>query len=151
MPTIHETHMIWVAQLKERGESVLQPKHSEPYNKIDGYIKTQNPLKDAGAIFQDNNGTFGLFGDFGATHIEGIAWEDLGLCDSRCWYEWMDTEEESTSNVVDVFEQAIELHIANIEKRKAGYPSIKLYLDVQESGYLSALKTYRDCKKRGVI
>ena len=143
--------MIWVAQLKERGESVLQPKHSEPYNKIDGYIKTQNPLKDAGAIFQDNNGTFGLFGDFGATHIEGIAWEDLGLCDSRCWYEWMDTKEEPTTNIVDVFEQKLEQFIMNLKETKEENPGIEEYLAGQESGYQYALMTYRNCKKRGAL
>ena len=82
--------MKFVRMLEERGETVLQPKHSKPYGYIEGYIKTQKPHNDAGSIFQDKDGAFGLFGDFGAIHIVGIAWEDLGLCDSRCWYEWLD-------------------------------------------------------------
>lgn len=92
MTSVRETHLKWVEKLFERGETVLQPKYREPSGRIDGYIKTQKPLKDAGAIFKHKDGTFGLFGDFGALHITGIEWEDLGLCDTRCWYEWMDPE-----------------------------------------------------------
>lgn len=92
MASIYETHMGYVQKLKEQGEEVLQPKYSEPIGRVYGYIKTQIPHKDAGAIFQDKNGTFGLFGDMGALHIVDIEWEELGLCDSRCWYEWMHPE-----------------------------------------------------------
>ena len=90
--SVHEIHMEWVEKLKERGETILQPKYGKPMNRIDGYIKTENPFKNAGAIFQDKDGTFGLFCDMGALHITGIKWEDLGLCDARCWYEWMNPE-----------------------------------------------------------
>ena len=92
MTSIMETHLDWVQKLKDRGEEVLQPKVGEPMNSIDGYIKTQIPPKDAGSIFQDKDGKFGLFGDMGALHITGIEWCDLGLCDARCWYEWMSPE-----------------------------------------------------------
>ena len=92
MATITETNLKWVQKLKDRGEPVLQPKYSEPFGITRGYIKTQNPPKDAGAIFQDETGTFGLHGDRGALYITGIKWEDLGLCDSQCWYEWMSPE-----------------------------------------------------------
>jgi len=81
--------MKFVRMLEERGETVLQPTHREPSGHVYGYVKTQHPHKDAGAIFQDRDGMFGLFGDFGALYIVGIAWEDIGLCDSQCWYEWM--------------------------------------------------------------
>lgn len=92
MGSIHESHVEWVQKLKDRGETVLQPEYGEPMGNIKGYIKTQIPLKDAGAIFQDKEGTFGLFGDMGALHITGIEWDELGLCDAGCWYEWMHPE-----------------------------------------------------------
>jgi hypothetical protein len=91
--TIHDVHMKWVAKLLERGEKVLQPE-GIPMNIIQGYIKSEKSPRNIGAIFCDKNGEFGLFGDFGAIHIEGIAWENLGLCDSRCWYEWGDNRKE---------------------------------------------------------
>jgi hypothetical protein len=90
--SIRETHLEFVQALIDQGEKILQPKYGNPMGSIQGFIKTQIPHKDAGAIFEDKDGTFGLFGDLGALHITGIAWEDLGLCDSRCWYEWMDPE-----------------------------------------------------------
>ena len=87
-----ENHLKYVQTLRNRGEEVLQPKVGKPTGSIEGYIKTQIPHKDVGAIFLDKNGKFGLFGDMGALHITGICWEDLGLCDAMCWYEWMDPE-----------------------------------------------------------
>ena len=92
MASVMETHLIWVEKLKERGETVLQPKYGKPMGSTDGYIKTQIPHKDAGCIFEDKHGTFGLFGDMGALPVTGIKWEDLGLCDARCYYEWMNPE-----------------------------------------------------------
>lgn len=87
-----ETHLEYVEKLKARGEIVLQPKVGKPMGHIEGYIKTQIPHKDAGSIFKDENGKYGLFGDMGALHVTGIEWCDLGLCDARCWYEWMSPE-----------------------------------------------------------
>ena len=92
MTSVNDTHLFCVDMLKARGETVLQPVVGKPMNRIQGYIKTQIPHKDAGSIFQDKDGMYGLFGDMGALHITGIKWEDLGLCDSRCWYEWMSPE-----------------------------------------------------------
>ena len=90
--SVAETHLKWVDKLIERGETVLQPKYGKPMGCVDGYIKTQKPPKDAGAIFQSKDGTFGLFGDMGLLHITDLKWGELGLCDSRCWYEWMSPE-----------------------------------------------------------
>lgn len=92
MGSIHEEHMKWVQKLMASGETVLQPEYGEPMGNIQGYIKTQLPHKDAGAIFQDKNGAFGLFEDMGALHVTGLDWDNLGLCDSKCWYEWMSPE-----------------------------------------------------------
>ena len=90
MLSIMEVHLNWVEILKKQGQIVLQPKNNKPMNSIQGYIKTPSPYKDAGALFQAKNGTFGLFIDMGSKVVEGISWDDLGLCDNRCWYEWMD-------------------------------------------------------------
>ena len=92
MVSIKETHLNYVKALRDRGEEVLQPKSGKSTCHVEGYIKTQIPHKAVGSIFQDNNGKFGLFGDFGALHVTGIEWCDLGLCDSMCWYEWMSSE-----------------------------------------------------------
>lgn len=99
MSSIRGTHLEWVQKLKDRGECVMQPRVGKPMNHIDGYIKNQIPHKDAGSIFKDKDGTFGLFGDMGALHVTGIEWEELGLCDSRCWYEWMSPETYTTPKV----------------------------------------------------
>ena len=108
-----ETHLDFVQKLKDRGEIVLQPKVEKPMDHIDGYIKTQIPHKDAGHIFKDKYGTFGLFGDMGYLHVTGIKWEDLGLCDSRCWYEWMDTDEYQ-SKTLDKYSQPSVQNAINI-------------------------------------
>lgn len=86
------THLGFVRALRERGEIVLQPKVGNPMCHVKGYIKTQIPHKDVGSIFRDTEGKFGLFGDMGALHVTGIEWCDLGLCDARCWYEWVNSE-----------------------------------------------------------
>lgn len=93
--SVHDNHLEWVMKLKQRGEQVLQPKFDKPMGNIDGYVKSENPPKNAGAIFQDKEGKFGIFGDFGAIHITGIEWSDIGLCDARCWYEWADNRREN--------------------------------------------------------
>jgi len=92
MTSMRETHNEFVKELLCDTEPVLQPKHGTPIGTIIGYIKTQNPLKDAGYIFRDQSGQFGIFGDCGEINICGIEWNDLGLCDARCWYEWMDDD-----------------------------------------------------------
>ena len=101
MGAMHENHLKYVQALRDRGETVLQPKFGNPTSDVNGYIKTQIPHKDAGTIFEDKNGKFGLFNDFGASYVIGICWEDLGLCDARCWYEWMSPETYRESAVED--------------------------------------------------
>jgi hypothetical protein len=93
MGSIRETHLELVQALRNRGEIVLQPKWGKPIGSIRGYIKTQIPHEYVGAIFEDKEGTFGLFCEMGALHVTGIEWCDLGLCDARCWYEWMNPED----------------------------------------------------------
>lgn len=148
MKSIHETHMRWVEKLKERGETVLQPEYGEPMCSIDGYIKTQQPPTDAGSIFEDKNGTFGLFGDMGAMHITGIAWEDLGLCDARCWYEWMNPKTyRPKPEEKDTFEQTLEMFIKNLSDRVDDVTGVDEYLEGLKSGYQNALMHHRDCNQ----
>lgn len=113
MGSIMETHLGYVQALRDRGEIVLHPKCDKSTGIIEGYIKTQIPHKDAGAIFKDKNGKFGLFGDMGALHVTGICWEDLGLCDSRCWYEWM-SPESYTPEISDKYSQPSVQNALNI-------------------------------------
>jgi len=95
--TIEENNLIYVQALRDRGEKVLKLKGGDAIGSIKGYIKTQIPHKDVGSIFKDKDGKFGLFGDMGTMHITGLNWDDLGLCDARCWYEWMNPEEYKKS------------------------------------------------------
>lgn len=117
MGSIRETHLELVQALIDRGEAILQPKYGKPMGSIEGYIKTQIPHKDAGAIFEDKDGTFGLFNDMGALHVTGIIWRDLGLCDSRCWYEWMDPEDYEVK-VPDKYSQPSVQNALNIRASK---------------------------------
>lgn len=91
--SIYEMHSEFVKQLLERGEKVLQPTKEKPYGTILGYVKgIKNP--PAGYIIQDKDGTFGLYHDFFAHSYGNIKWNDIGLCDSRCWFEWRDSERD---------------------------------------------------------
>lgn len=99
--SVHEVHMELVEELKKRGEKILQPKRNS-MNTIYGYIKSENPHVCVGAIFKDQNEKFGLFGDFGAIHITGIEWEDLGLCDARYWHEWTDKRLKEKNNHIKI-------------------------------------------------
>lgn len=108
MGTILGNHLKYVQALRDRGECVLQPKVGKPMGRVEGYIKTQIPHKDAGSIFEDKNGKFGLFGDMGALRIGEICWEDLGLCDSRCWYEWMSPESYQKEVSDKYFESSVQ-------------------------------------------
>ena len=102
MTSVRDTHLEFVEKLKARGEIVVQPRFGKPTGTVQGYIKSQIQPKDVGSIFEDKYGTYGLFGDMGALHITGIKWEDLGLCDARCWYEWMDPETYRPEPAIEV-------------------------------------------------
>lgn len=96
--SLWEIHQDWVKELLARGEEVLQPKTGEPYGNIWGYAKTQIPHKDAGTIFKnEKDGTFEILCDMCQYGIVGLKIEDIGLCDSRCWYEWMNENKRSTN------------------------------------------------------
>lgn len=85
-----EIHQGWVEELLKRGEKVLQPKKGNPYGTIWGYAKIQIPHKDAGTIFKNENGTFEILCDMCQHGISELKLEDIGLCDAKCWYEWID-------------------------------------------------------------
>lgn len=84
--SIQEIHLGFVEQLNKRGEQVVQPRGEEPMGVIEGYDKTIG-LISAGSIFKEKDGTFSLLQDMLTHAYTGVKWEDLGLCDARCWYE----------------------------------------------------------------
>lgn len=89
--SLYEVHREWVKELLTRGEKVLQPKTRDPHGSIWGYVKTQIPRKDAGTICKnEKDGTFEIFCDMCQYGVTGLKLEDIGLCDAKCWYEWMD-------------------------------------------------------------
>lgn len=89
--SLWEIHQEWVKELLERGEKVLQPRTGGPHGSIWGYVKTQIPHKDAGTIYKNEDGTFEILCDMCQYGVTGLKLEDIGLCDAKCWYEWMDT------------------------------------------------------------
>lgn len=84
-----EIHQEWVEELLKRGEKVLQPKKGSPCGSIWGYIKDQIPHKDAGSIYKNEDGTFEILCDMCQYRVAELKLEDIGLCDAKCWYEWM--------------------------------------------------------------
>lgn len=89
--SLWETHEEWVKELLARGETVLQPKTGNPHGSIWGYVKIQIPHKDAGTIFKnESDGTFEILCDMCQHGVTGLKIEDIGLCDAKCWYEWME-------------------------------------------------------------
>jgi hypothetical protein len=86
-----QIHQEWVNELLARGEKVLQPKTGNPHGSIWGYIKSQVPHKDAGTIYKNrDNGMFEIYCDMCQYGVVGLNIEDIGLCDAKCWYEWID-------------------------------------------------------------
>lgn len=95
--SLYEIHMEFVERLKQRGEKVLQPMRGKPFGTILGYVKgMEHPV--AGFISRDEDGTFGLHSEFFAHSYGNIKWKDLGICDSKCWYEWREEESLSSEN-----------------------------------------------------
>lgn len=94
--SLWEIHQYWVEELLKRGEKVLQPKGGNPHGSIWGYVKTQIPHKDAGTIYKNEDGTFEILCDMCQYGVTGLKLEEIGLCDAKCWYDWMDTNKCST-------------------------------------------------------
>lgn len=89
--SLREIHDEWVEELLKRGEKVLQPKKGGPHGRIWGYVKTQVPHKDAGTIYKnEKDGTFEILCDMCQYGVSKLKLEEIGLCDAKCWYEWMD-------------------------------------------------------------
>ena len=89
--SLWKIHQEFVKELLSRGEKVLQPKIRDPCGSIWGYVKIQIPHKDAGTIYKnEKEGTFEILCDMCQYGATGLKLEDIGLCDARCWYEWMD-------------------------------------------------------------
>jgi hypothetical protein len=108
--SIHEIHLHFVELLKARGEQVVQPR-GEPTGSIKGYDKTIG-LISAGTIAVYKQGgytseldhievgsTFDLLQDM-LTHIyTGVKGENLGLCDTKCWYEAIEDKRQERAKV----------------------------------------------------
>ncbi len=92
--TLWEIHQEYVKELLKRGEKVLQPKDMSPVGMIWGYVKTQEPHKDAGLICKREDGTFEILCNMCQYGISGLKLEDIGLCDAKCWYEWIYEDRE---------------------------------------------------------
>ncbi len=89
--SLWEIHQECVKELLGRGEKVLQPKEGNPHGSIWGYVKIQIPHKYAGIIYKnEKDGTFEILCDMCQYSVAGLKLEDIGLCDAKCWYEWMD-------------------------------------------------------------
>jgi len=94
--SLWEIHQGWVGELLKRGEKVLQPEGGNPHGSIWGYVKTQIPHKDAGTIFKREDGTFEILCDMCQYGVTGLKLKEIGLCDAKCWYEWMDKDKCET-------------------------------------------------------
>ncbi len=100
--SIHEIHLGFVEQLKARGENVVQPR-GEPMGHIKGYDKTIG-LISAGTIavsrefyggdFALEVSSFDLIQDHFTHAYTGVKWEDIGLCDAKCWYEAIEDQRQ---------------------------------------------------------
>lgn len=99
--SLSEIHEEWVKELLRRGEKVLQPKDGSAHGTIRGYIKNQIPHKDAGIIHKSKDGTFEILCDMCQYGITGLRLEDIGLCDAKCWYEWMEEDRERDKDDIE--------------------------------------------------
>lgn len=92
--SLWDIHQKYVSILLYRGEEVLQPKDRSPVGMIWGYAKTQEPHKDAGFIYKREDDTFEILCDICQYSISDLKLEDIGLCDAKCWYEWVEEDRE---------------------------------------------------------
>ncbi len=98
--SLWQIHQEWVEELLRRGENVLQPKRGGPHGSIWGYVKTQIPHKDAGTIYKnEDDSTFEILCDMCQYGVTGLKLEEIGLCDAKCWYEWMDENKCKTEKL----------------------------------------------------
>ena len=90
--SLYDIHNDFVTELFKRGESILMPTKDKPMGGTPlGYIKNVcNP--PAGYIYRNKDGRYELHYDHLQASYTHIDWEDIGLCDARCWYEWRDAE-----------------------------------------------------------
>lgn len=90
--SLYDIHMEFVAELLKRGETILMPKKGEPIGGTPlGYVKSgDNP--PAGYIYKNRNGKYELHYNLFQSSYTDIYWEDIGLCDARCWNEWTEAK-----------------------------------------------------------
>lgn len=86
--SVAEVGDYWVGVLLARGEKVVMPTTHEPFGGIEGYVKNVK-YPWAGCILDNADGSFDLFNDF-VSYERVKSLDDIGLCDSYCWYEWLE-------------------------------------------------------------
>lgn len=91
--SMYDIHMECVRELLSNGEKVLYIK-GRHHGSIWGYVKAEDPHKHAGSIFRNKDGTFEILCDHLQYGVTGLKLEEIGLCDSSCWYEWMDNNRQ---------------------------------------------------------
>lgn len=111
-----EIHNAWVKELIARGETVLQPKTWSNHGTIWGYVKTQIPHKDAGTIYKnEEDGTFEILCDMCQYGVTGLKLEDIGLCDAKCWYEWIDENKHDSEKCSSVGSKCCDQDLKNVK------------------------------------
>ena len=118
--SIREIHLGFVDLLKARGEKVVQPR-GKPMGSIDGYDKTIG-LISAGTIFEEKDGTFSVLQDMCQHGYTNVKWENIGLCDARCWYEALEDKRIQEANK----EQAEKLAFSQFGNTNAPKPGAAL-------------------------
>ena len=90
--SLYDIHNQFVEELLKRGEQVLLPTKCKPIGGTPlGYVKNiDNP--PAGYIYKNTNGKYELHFDHLQASYTNIEWENIGLCDARCWYKWREEE-----------------------------------------------------------
>ncbi len=144
--SLYDIHMEFVTELFKRGESVLMPKGKPMGGTPLGYVKNVgNP--PAGYIYRNKYGKYELHYDHLQASFTGIDWKDIGLCDSRCWYEWREAEANIKRGDYDIsseykmpenFRLKIECPECNIGIDADGHNSMSC-IDAWLSGHIWAL------------
>ena len=106
----------YIELLRERGEEVVMPQYTKPFGIIDACAKNETiphagiplPWKKKFVEVKDidpKDVEFELYGNMGYYSAGPYKWEELGLSNSACWYEW--EEERKTAKTCQCCGQEI--------------------------------------------
>ena len=154
--TLYDIHKEFVIELLKRGESILMSTKGEPMGGTPlGYAKNvDNP--PAGYIYRNRNGKYELHYDHLQASYTGIDWQDIGLCDARCWHEWREAEanirqdyKDNEYKMPENFRWKIECLECGTGVDANGHDSMS-YMDAWLSGHITAFgHTHYDLKIYG--